>query len=91
MKLSPARRTLLVWVVLSAMTLASWQLGLARGRREFSPSPAVTVGILAAAAVKSRLIVQHFMEVRSAPRWLHATTDGWLALLVGSILALYVW
>lgn len=89
--LSSTRRIVLVWAVLSAMTIASWQLGTARGHSEFSPSTAVTVGIVAAAAIKCRLIISHFMEVRSAPVWLRRVTDGWLALLAGSILALYLW
>jgi hypothetical protein len=91
MQLSAARRIVLVWVLLSAMTLASWQLGAARGHREFSPSTTVTVGIVVAAALKVWLIIRHFMEVRTAPVWLRRTTDGWLALLVASILALYLW
>lgn len=85
------QRQLLVWGCLSAMTLASWQLGSARGHREFSSSTVITLGVQAAAAVKARLIMRHFMEVRSAPGYLRATTDGWLALLVGSVLALYLW
>ena len=91
MQLSPARRIVLVWVVLSVMTIASWQLGSARGHSEFSPSTAVTVGIVTAAAIKCRLIISHFMEVRTAPVWLRRVTDGWLALLVVSILGLYLW
>lgn len=85
------RRILAVWLILSLMTVASWLLGSARGHGEFSPSTAVTVGILAAAVVKSRLIIRHFMEVRAAPRWLPGITDCWLALLIGSVLALYLW
>lgn len=91
MQLSITRRITLVWLALSVMSIASWLLGSARGRSEFSPSTVVTIGILAAAAIKSRLIVQHFMEVRASPRWLRGVTDGWLALLVASILALYLW
>lgn len=92
MKQATASRPILfVWVFLSVMTVASWLLGSARGRGEFSPSTAVTVGILAAAVIKSRLIIHHFMEVRAAPRWLRGVTDGWLAMLVGSILVIYLW
>ena len=91
MQLSPARRIVLVWVVLSAVTIASWQLGSARGSSEFSPSTAVTIGILAGAAIKVRLIISHFMEVRSAPIWLRSVADGWLVLFVASILGLYLW
>lgn len=91
MPVSVTRQIMLVWVFLSVMTVASWLLGTARGHGGFSPSTAVTVGILAAAVIKSRLIIQHFMEARTAPRWLRGVTDGWLALLIGSLLALYLW
>ena len=90
MQLSANRRIAVVWVFLSVVTLASWLLGSARGHQEFTPSTAITVGILAAAVIKGRLIMQHFMEVRDAPRWLRAVTDGWLVLLAGSILVLYL-
>jgi hypothetical protein len=91
MQISFSRRLTVVWAVLSAMTVASWLLGSARGHAEFSPSTTITVGILAAAVIKARLIIRHFMEVRTAPTWLRSVTDGWLVLLVGSILALYLW
>jgi hypothetical protein len=91
MQVPASRRATLVWGVLSLMTIASWLMARARGTGEFSPSTAVTVGILAVAATKSRLIIRHFMEVRAAPRWLRGLTDGWLVLLAASILALYLW
>lgn len=91
MHLTFNRRITFVWVLLSALTAASWLLAGARGHREFSPSTGVTVGIMLAVAVKGRLIIRHFMEVRSAPPWLRHVTDGWLVLLVTPILALYLW
>jgi len=91
MQLSFNRRITLVWSLLCILTITSWLLASARGHREFSPSTGVTIGILVAVVVKSRLIIQQFMEVRAAPNWLRHVTDGWLALLVASILALYLW
>jgi len=91
MQLPFNRRITLVWAFLCVVTVVSWLLASARGHREFSPSTGVTIGILVAVAVKARLIIRHFMEVRTAPRWLRRVTDGWLTLLVASIFALYQW
>jgi hypothetical protein len=43
------------------------------------------------ALIKARLIIQYFMEVRTAPRWLRIATDGWLVVLFGGVLAIYLW
>lgn len=91
MQVPVRRRFWLVWVVLSITTVASWLMASARGRAEFSPSTAVSVGILAAAAIKARLIIRQFMDVRAAPGWLRGITDGWLALLVVFVIALDLW
>jgi hypothetical protein len=37
------------------------------------------------------LIIRHFMEVRTAPRWLRLSTDGWLVALWGAVLVIYLW
>ena len=50
----------------------------------------VWAALSAITAVKSRLIIRHFMEVRTAPRWLKVFTDVWLAALVATIAALYL-
>ncbi|MCV7367131.1 aldehyde dehydrogenase family protein [Mycolicibacterium duvalii] len=52
-------------------------------------APAVTVVVLLIAAVKTQLVMWHFMEVRQAPRWLKVTTNGWLVVLFGALLGLY--
>jgi hypothetical protein len=41
--------------------------------------------------VKARFIMQEFMEVRTAPRWLRHFTDGWLAVLWIAIVTLYLY
>lgn len=46
--------------------------------------------VLALAAVKCRLIIRTFMEVRGAPRWLQWATDGWLVTLIATVLVLYL-
>jgi Prokaryotic Cytochrome C oxidase subunit IV len=90
-KTTPARLTM-VWAILSAVTIVSWWLGrTAHAGGHLVASVPVTVGILAIALFKCRLIIRQFMEVRSAPRWLKLFTDGWLLVFWGAVLALYLW
>jgi hypothetical protein len=51
----------------------------------------ITVAVLLLGFVKGRLIIRTFMEVRTAPRWLQLSTDAWLVVLWGSILAIYLY
>lgn len=76
------------WALLSALTVVSWVLA---ATRRFSPSTAVTIVVLAIAAVKTRTVIRQFMEVRVAPRWLRRATDAWLAVLMAAIIGLYLW
>ena len=82
-------RLTLVWMLLVAVTFASWWLG-ARGEiGRLEVDLAVTAAVVAIALVKIRLVFSHFMEVRTAPSWLRWNCDGWLALLGLMIFALY--
>ena len=76
------------WALLSALTVVSWVLA---ATRRFSPSTAVTIVVLAIAAVKTRVVIRQFMDVRVAPHWLHRATDAWLAVLMAAIIGLYLW
>jgi hypothetical protein len=82
-------RLTLVWMVLVLATVATWWLG-ARGESErLDLNLSLTAGVVAIALVKIRLVVWHFMEVRTAPAWLRWNCDGWLAFLGLMIFALY--
>ncbi|HKS99266.1 MAG TPA: cytochrome C oxidase subunit IV family protein [Rugosimonospora sp.] len=83
-------QTTYVWVVLSALTVLAWWLGAERGGSGAGRSVAVTAAVLALGLVKVRCVLRYFMEVRTAPRWLRLSTDGWLLVLWGSMLALYL-
>jgi heme/copper-type cytochrome/quinol oxidase subunit 4 len=85
------RTTTYVWVLLSVLTLVSWWLGPARAGEGLVASVPITIAVLAMALIKARLIIRYFMEVRSAPRWLRLSTDGWLVALWGAVLVLYLW
>jgi hypothetical protein len=91
MRSSTTARINLVWGFLSTITIVSWLLATARVNARFSPSTSITVAVVAAAALKGRLVMQHFMEVRTSPIWLRRVTDAWLATLSIGVLALYLY
>lgn len=82
-----AARVTWTWALLSMLTMLSWTLA---ADRRFSPSTALTIGILAIAAVKTRLVIRQFMDVRVAPAWLRRATDAWLVILTAAVIALYL-
>lgn len=77
-----------VWAVLTAVTVASW-LTARDGGQAHHINATVTVVVLLIAAVKTQLVIWHFMEVRQAPAWLKVTTNGWLAVVFGLLLGFY--
>ena len=76
------------WALLAALTVVSWVLA---ATHRFSPSTAVTIVVLAIAAVKTRIVIRQFMDVQVAPHWLRRATDAWLAVLMAAIIGLYLW
>jgi hypothetical protein len=81
-----------VWGILSAVTVLSWWLGrTARHGSLFVASTPVTVAVLAIGFLKARLIMQEFMEVRTAPTWLRRFMDVWLVVFWGAVLAIYLY
>jgi hypothetical protein len=88
-RMSDARRLTWVWALLSVGTLLSW--GLSKTHDAPAESSIVaTLGVLAVAFVKVRLILRHFMEVSTAPTWLRRVTDGWLLAFGTAVLAIYL-
>ena len=83
------RRLFVAWLALVAVTLVSWWIGSHHGRSEFGSSAAITYGVILIAAIKIRVIVREFMEVRHAPRLLQRLTDGWTVFLIAALLAIY--
>ncbi|MDT5180301.1 MAG: hypothetical protein QOJ95_4499 [Mycobacterium sp.] len=78
----------LVWAVLSVVTVASW-LTARDGGAAHVVNATVTVVVLLIAAVKTQLVIWHFMEVRRSPKWLQVTTMSWLVVLFGLLLGIY--
>lgn len=78
------------WLILSVITLVAVALGAARGSGEFTPSTAITVGVVAIAFVKAHLIIRRFMGVAGSPPWLRVLTGLWTVIVPVAILALYL-
>jgi hypothetical protein len=84
------KRLLVVWLALSAITLAQLGVGSIAGREVLTPNAAVTTGAIVVALVKVRFILREFMEVRHAPRMLCGLTDLWVAFAGVSLLGVYL-
>ncbi|WP_163797468.1 cytochrome C oxidase subunit IV family protein [Mycolicibacterium sediminis] len=82
------RRLTIVWAVLLVITAASW-LTARGGGSEHVVNPVVTVVVVAIAAVKAHLVIWHFMDVRTAPRWLKACTGTWTVAIFALLLGFY--
>jgi heme/copper-type cytochrome/quinol oxidase subunit 4 len=75
-----------VWAALMLATCAStWLLS----RSSVTPEVA-TVAIMLIAAVKVRLVIRYFMEVRLAPLALRLVCDGWLFAVTALIVTVYL-
>jgi hypothetical protein len=86
---NPEKRLLVVWLALVAVTLISWWIGSNPGTREGASSTPVTYGVLSIAAIKIRVIMREFMEVRHAPTPWRRLTDGWTLSVIVALLAIY--
>ena len=76
----------IVWAALMLATCAStWLLS----KNSVTPEVA-TVAIMLVAAVKVRLVISHFMEVRRAPLALGLVCDGWLLAATALIVTVYL-
>lgn len=77
-----------VWALLTVVTVASWQTARDGGEAHHL-NATVTVIVLSIAAIKTQLVIWHFMEVRHAPTWLKVTANGWLLGLFGLLFGFY--
>jgi heme/copper-type cytochrome/quinol oxidase subunit 4 len=76
----------IVWAALMLATCAStWLLSKNAVTREVA-----TVAIMLIAAVKVRLVIGYFMEVRWAPLALRFICDGWLLAVTALIVTVYL-
>jgi hypothetical protein len=85
------KRLMIVWLVLTAMTLAYILLDhSADDDGLLTASTVVTVSAIVIALVKVRIIFREFMEVRLAPTVLRRLTDAWVVLIAVCLLGSYI-
>ena len=89
MSAASEKRLLVVWLALSAITLAQLGVGSVAGPSAARSNAAITAAAIVIAFVKVRIIFREFMEVRHAPAWLCRLTDLWVALAGASLLGAY--
>ncbi|MCT7662193.1 cytochrome C oxidase subunit IV family protein [Mycobacterium deserti] len=86
MSVTFSKRLMIVWMILSAMTVVYvWLDHSADQDGTLRASTVVTVSAIVIALIKVRIIFREFMEVNHAPAWLCRLTDGWV-VLIGTIL-----
>jgi hypothetical protein len=84
------KRLLIVWLILTSMTLAYvWLDHTADQNGTLTASTVVTVSAILIALIKVRIIFREFMEVRHAPALLCRLTDAWVVLIAACLLGSY--
>lgn len=84
------KRLLVVWVILTSMTLVYvWLDHSVDQNGTLKASTVVTVSAIVIALIKVRIIFREFMEVRHAPALLCRLTDGWVVLIGICLLGSY--
>ena len=84
------KRLLIVWAILTSMTLVYvWLDHSVDQNGTLKASTAVTVSAIVIALIKVRIIFREFMEVRHAPALLCRLMDGWVVLVGVCLLTSY--
>jgi Prokaryotic Cytochrome C oxidase subunit IV len=84
------KRLLVVWAILTSMTLVYvWLDHSVDQNGTLKASTVVTVSAIVIALIKVRIIFREFMEVRHAPALLCRLTDGWVVLIGICLLGSY--
>ena len=83
------KRLLVVWLVLSSITLVYLWVGSIDPARALRPSAVVTSSAIVMALIKVRIVFREFMETRHAPVLLRRLTDGWVVLMAVCLLGSY--
>jgi hypothetical protein len=84
------KRLLIVWLILTSMTLAYvWMDRAVDQNGTLKASTVVTMSAIAIALIQVRIIFREFMEVRHAPALLCRLTDAWVVLIAVCLLGSY--
>jgi len=84
-RLDAPARVAVVWLVLLAATLLSWESAHSSGEYRVA-----SAAVLLIAFLKARLIGLEFMELRAAPRVLRFIFEAWAVAACGALLAIYL-
>ena len=84
------KRLIVVWLALSAITLAQLGVGSVDDRAGLTPNAVIAASAIGVALIKVRIIFREFMEVRHAPVLLGRLTDLWLVLTGAILLGVYL-
>ena len=83
---SSSKRITLVWIVLMTITcISTWGVS-----RDGIPFAIATVAIFLLAALKTRLVLSHFMELRNAPQRWRLLFEAWVILVTAAIAGIYL-
>ena len=80
----------LIWFVLMALTITSWFLGTHQAGDAQSAHYTATISIFVMAFFKVRLVILHFMEVKSAPIPLRVFCEAWLVVICTALIVLFL-
>jgi hypothetical protein len=83
------KRLIVVWVILSAITIGQLEIGSIGGQVALTPNAAITASAILIALIKVRIIFREFMEVRHAPVLLCRLTDLWIVFAGVTLLGGY--
>ena len=84
------KRLLIVWLILTSLTLAYvWIDHAVDQNGTLRASTVVTVSAIVIALIKVWIIFREFMEVRHAPAWLRRLMDAWVVLIAVCLLGSY--
>ena len=80
------KRVTVVWIILMAATcISTWMLS----KDAFNPTVA-TIGIFLIAAIKVRLVMLDFMELRTAPLPVRGAFEAWVVVVTLVISGFYL-
>jgi hypothetical protein len=91
MKTALNKRLLIVWLILTALSLGYlWIDHTADEHGAPRASTVVTISAIVIALIKVRIIMREFMEVRHAPALLRRITDAWVVIMAVVMIGLYL-
>jgi Prokaryotic Cytochrome C oxidase subunit IV len=79
-----------VWSLLIGATLLSWWLGTDHGLSSGGDHTLPTLAILVVAFFKLRCVGLYFMELRDAPLPLRLAFEGYVVVVCGAVIGLYL-